>query len=93
MAFLPRSPNRKPAKYSHDGLAGCVTRRRSRVSGDIVGLYHAEQAGLDATDGPWATVCEKHGTVCNHRTMRLALSHLSNVGWCEACQQPTGVTE
>lgn len=72
--------------YDFNGLAGCVVQRRSRTTGHIVGLYEAEQAELDASSGRWATICEAHGHIVNHDTLRLALSHLGDpAGWCEAC--------
>lgn len=72
--------------YAYDGLAGCVVQRVSRETGRRVGLYHAEQAALDADSGPWATICETHGTILNHRKLALARAHLANPeGWCEIC--------
>ncbi|MDK9702428.1 MAG: hypothetical protein OEL20_04760 [Sulfuritalea sp.] len=77
-----------PRLYAFNGLAGCVEQRRSRETGRLVGLYHAEQAHLDATPGPWATICEAHGHIVNHRTLALARAHLANPrGWCETCAQ------
>lgn len=64
---------------------GEIVRRKSRTTGTIVSLYSALEADLDPAGGPWATVCEAHGTICNHRTKTLALAHLPTVGWCEAC--------
>jgi hypothetical protein len=73
-------------EYSFNGLAGCVVQQKSRETGLLVGLYHAEQAHLDAEPGPWATVCEVHGQLVNHRTLSLAKYHLANpTGWCDVC--------
>lgn len=73
-------------EYAFNGLAGCVAQRRSRLTGYFVGVYHAEQAGLDASGGPWATVCEEHAHVVNHDTLNLARSHAGDpTGWCEPC--------
>ena len=73
-------------RYHVSGLAGCVTQRRSRSTGFLVGLYHADQAGLDPESGPWATVCEEHNWAVNHPTLGLARSHLGDpAGWCEVC--------
>ena len=72
--------------YDFNGLAGCVVQRRNRRTGFLVGLYHAEQAELDASAGPWATICEEHGHIVNHETLALARSHLADPGgWCEHC--------
>lgn len=73
--------------YAFHSLAGCVVQRRSRRTGTLVGLYAAEQAGLDPAGGSWATVCEDHGAIANHATLNLARTHLPAVEWCEACQE------
>lgn len=74
--------------YSHAGLAGCVQRHRARQTGTLVGVYHAEQAGLDPDGGPWVTVCEDHGSVINHETLAQAKSHATDPeGWCEDCRR------
>lgn len=75
-------------EYDFNGLAGCVVQRKSRTTGHLVGLYHAEQAGLDSSAGPWATLCEEHGHIINHDTLALARSHLGDpTGWCEPCME------
>lgn len=73
--------------YAFNNLTGCVVQRRSRRTGTLVGLYAAEQAGLDPAGGSWATVCEDHGVIANHATLDLARRHLPAVEWCEACQE------
>ena len=74
-------------EYCHSALAGCVDQRVSRQTGLKVGLYHAEQAGLDAGPGPWVTVCEEHGCIVSHATLQLARAHAADpLGWCEACR-------
>lgn len=55
-----------PRQYDFNGLAGCVEQRKSRETGLLVGLYHAEQAGMDPAAGAWATVCEAHGHLVSH---------------------------
>ena len=74
--------------YSHNGLAGCVEQRTTR-SGIRVGLYHSEQAGIE--DDPscrWATVCEEHGTLVCHESLRAAKSWLSHPeDFCELCAE------
>jgi hypothetical protein len=81
--FPVNSPSkRKP--YNH--LAGYVASRRNKVNGAYAVLYRAKEQGIDPSDGPWATVCELHNTICNHRTLALARGHLPLVEWCEACQ-------
>lgn len=75
--------------YSFNDFAGCVSIKRSRQTGTLVGVYNAEQAGLDNDDGraPWSTVCEKHGTIICHSTLSLAKGHAADPkGWCEDCR-------
>ncbi|NTX44847.1 hypothetical protein HT749_15680 [Burkholderia cepacia] len=77
--------------YEHNGLAGCVEQRRSRITGHVVGLYNAKQAGMDPDSGAWATVCEEHASICNHSTLALARAHLGDpTTWCEACRAELG---
>lgn len=75
-------------QYNLHGLAGLVAQRRCRKTGRLVGLYNAEQAGLDPEGGPWVTVCEEHGILCNHRSLALAYHHMTDPeGWCELCRR------
>ncbi len=71
--------------------AGIVAYRKARSTGTRVGLYHAEEAGLDSDpDMPWVTVCEDHSSMITHGTRRLAEQALSHPeDWCEPCQQRT----
>jgi len=80
----------KPVQaYSHDGLVGCVERRRSRHTGTEVGLYHGEQSGMERDpESPWVTVCEVHNTLVAHASLALARSHLPRPdGWCDECRE------
>lgn len=73
-------------EYEFNGLAGCVVQRKSRETGLLVGLYNTEQSGMDSEAGAWATVCEIHGQIVCHETLKLASWHLGNpTGWCEVC--------
>lgn len=67
--------------------AGCRQLCRSRKTGTMVGIYNADEAGLDSDEGryPWVTVCEDHGTLVNHSTLRDARWHAPSVDWCEDC--------
>ncbi len=68
------------------GFAGLIrTARNPILKGDWVSIYRATEAGLDPGGGKYVTVCEKHGTLCNHQTLKLANLHLRAVDWCEAC--------
>lgn len=79
---------RKVREYGFAGLAGCVTQRKARATGTVVGVYHGGQSGMERDDDfPWITVCEEHNTLCTHATLALALSHASDpAGWCGECQ-------
>lgn len=56
-------------------------------SGDHVGVYDGEAAGMDTEAGRWQTVCEAHGTIISHRTLALALYQAEAPDeWCEACR-------
>lgn len=81
-----RATDGKLLSAERKNRAGCLDLHRSTVTGHVVGLYRAEEASLDPEGGPYATVCEQHHTICNHRTLRLARLHLDSAGWCEACQ-------
>lgn len=73
-------------KKSGDNLAGLVQSRRSQLTGTIVNIYRAEEAGLDPDGGPWAVVCETHGAILNRPTRKDAeyfAPYPDN--WCESC--------
>lgn len=78
---------KRAKQYGHNGLAGCVTQRRTR-KGILVGLYHAEQAEIDSDpESKWVTVCEGHGTMLTHPTLALARDWLAHPEeWCEECR-------
>ena len=79
---------RATRQYSHAGLAGCVTRFRSRVTKTIVGIYRAEQAGIEQDpEIPWVTVCEEHSTLVGHATLALARSCRSPTDFCDECRE------
>lgn len=80
---------RATKEYNFKGLAGCVGQAKSRVTGTLVGLYHADQAGLeDDPSTPWATVCEEHHSIVCHPTLATAKEHASDpTGWCDACRE------
>lgn len=69
--------------------AGCRSLRVARSTDRLVGVYAGEEAGLDTDDGraPYSTVCEVHGSVVCHPTLRLAEAHAADpAGWCESCR-------
>jgi hypothetical protein len=68
--------------------AGIVLYRKARSTGTHVGLYKADEAGIESDpESPWATVCEEHGGVVCHANRRNAESYLSHPEeWCPVCQ-------
>ncbi len=80
--------SRGASHHGGEGLAGLVERRRNRRTGDVVSLYRAAAAGLDPAGGPWVTLCEAHGSLCNHATRATARAFLSAPWeWCEGCAE------
>jgi hypothetical protein len=81
-------------QYNHNNLAGCVQQHRSRKTGTKVGVYNAEQSGLDPDAGPWVTVCEDHGFTVNHPTLALAREWAPDpTGWCDVCRDKAKAAE
>jgi hypothetical protein len=73
--------------FSQNGLSGCVAQRRHPGTGLLVGVYEAEQAQMCTAAGRWASVCEAHSTLANHRTLALARAHAeAPESWCETCR-------
>jgi hypothetical protein len=50
--------------------AGLRSWTKARQTGTTVGVYDGEEAGMDTTGGRWQTVCEEHGNVCSHLTLK-----------------------
>lgn len=75
--------------YSAEGFAGCVVIRTTRQTGHDVGVYYGPQAHFATSpDTPWVTLCEDHGTIIEHQTLKLAMFHASDPkGWCEYCRE------
>ncbi len=47
-------------------------------------VYKSRDAGIDS-DSPWATVCEKHGSMIVSATLALARLAMLAPDWCEDC--------
>jgi hypothetical protein len=76
-----------PKIYDFDGYAGCVTLRRSRATGTLVGVYHAVQAGMeDDPETPWMAVCEEHSTLVGLHTLAAAMASTDPREWCDDCR-------
>lgn len=68
--------------------AGLRSYRIAEQTGRPVAVYDGIEAGLDTSSGKWQTICEEHGTIISHRTLKLALSHAADpLSWCEECQR------
>lgn len=67
-------------------------RRTNRRTGTVVSLFDTnnDDGQLDPDGGRWVTVCNDHGTVCNHETRKLAEWFLSYPDeWCDECRDLT----
>lgn len=71
--------------------AGILLFRKSRKTGTNVGLYRAEEAGMESDPAtPYVTVCEEHNTLVGHATRGEAVKCMSDPTlWCEPCQEKT----
>jgi len=75
-------------QYQHNGLSGCVTRFKSRVTGTLVGIYHAAQSGHeDDPESPWISVCEEHHTFVRQSTLASARLTRSPTEFCDECRE------
>lgn len=67
--------------------AGQVARMLNRETGSLMGVYRAEEAGLDTLGGPWVAVCEDHGSIVNVQTARRAHEAARDPrSFCEGCR-------
>lgn len=77
-----------PTKKPESDEAGLIERRKCRLTGLEVALYNGLESGIDSDEEhPWVTVCEAHGNLVNHPSLRLARSHMAMPEWCEECQK------
>lgn len=60
-------------------------RARCRASGATISWGRADAFGMDGSDGPWAAVCEDHGSIAHFDTATLARSHAAVPEWCAEC--------
>jgi hypothetical protein len=75
----------RPASWPN--YAGLRYWAKARSTGTQVSIYRADQAGLDDDNGkmPYSTVCETHGTVICHESLKMARSHVAQPEhWCDA---------
>jgi hypothetical protein len=56
--------------------------------GDI-GVYDGRAADMDTAAGHWQTVCETHGTIISHATLKLARAFAATPeDWCDLSPLP-----
>lgn len=83
--------NQHDPKFILAHNAGALVSRRCRESRTTVTMYDGRVAGLDVSGPddevwPWATVCEQHATLVQHKTKQAAMSYLSHpLDWCDRC--------
>lgn len=76
---------KRPAHWPN--YAGLRAWRKNRETGNFVAVYDGEAQGMDTEGGRWQTVCDPHGTILNHETLKVAISWVSEAAdWCEACR-------
>ena len=83
---------RGPKKeYGLHGIAGLVQKTRARSTGTEVGLYAADQAGMESDSAtPWCTVCEEHGSIVCQETLYSAQRSAPHPEeWCDDCRDGT----
>lgn len=80
--------SRTPKQYNFNGLSGCVVQRVARKTGSIVGVYHGVQSGMENDpETPWVTVCEVHGNLVGHPSLRQAMGWAADPEmFCEDCR-------
>lgn len=72
------------AKYSQN--AGWRGTQRPRSTRLPVTIYDGLAQGMDVAGGRWQTVCEEHGYLISHGTLKLARYHASAPEeWCGVC--------
>ena len=71
--------------HRYAGVPGLVTRSKNRRTRTLVSLYHASQAGRDATGGEWLLVCEAHQVERHYERRAEAEQHQRAGDWCAAC--------
>jgi len=63
----------------------------------VVVVDNRNDAWETGNEDKWLTICDRHSTVCSHRTHRLARDHAAAPeGWCEDCQsgvEPTIIVQ
>lgn len=66
---------------------GIIQRTLNREYDVWVSIYDATRSYFDPEGGRYVTVCDKHGSICNHETLYDAKRHAPGLEWCEECQE------
>lgn len=72
---------RKP----YNDRAGYIASRHNLINNGWVVIYRAKEQGVDESGGPYVTVCELHGTLCNTTSLPKARPFLKYPEFCEEC--------
>jgi hypothetical protein len=75
--------SRKP----YNDKEGYIASLRSGIMKGWVVIYDAEKAGLDASDGRYAIVCETHNQIVNTTSMPKARTAMKAVDFCSECRR------
>lgn len=67
-------------------LMAYYSEAKSRITGTTIIVGRADALGLDEDGGAWVTICQDHGSICNHWTLALARAHAPGGEWCDDCR-------
>lgn len=59
--------------------------RTVRGTGERLTIGTALELGVDATDGPWVTICEDHSSIVNSALQSLAY-YTKGIDFCDGCR-------
>ena len=87
MTYTPATRENPSHRKPHNWWAGYVTERKNPISGDYTVIVKAVDAHLDPDGGPWVTLCNAHGNLVNHSSLKIARSFMysGSQNWCEEC--------
>lgn len=93
IGFAMANPKHKTVKKLRKMMrqpahAGLIEMRKCRATGFKVGLYDSLEAGMESDpETPYSTVCEEHGAIVCHSTLKLARDSMAYPEWCGDCQE------
>ena len=76
--------NRKP----HSWWPGYQTERKHAALGTYAVVVDAYEAGWDSAGGRWGIICERHNTIMNTTSLKLARMFMRSgpTEWCDYCR-------